>query len=42
MHLKRKFTAGAAVLTLGASIAAALAMPASADFTIPAAGLFAS
>ena len=30
MHLKRKFVTGAAVLTLGASIAAALAMPASA------------
>ena len=30
MHLKRKFTAGAAVMALGASVAVALAMPASA------------
>ena len=35
MHLKRKFTAGAAVLTLGASIAAALAMPARASAPTP-------
>lgn len=35
MHLKRKFAAGAAVLTLGASIAAALAMPASAAAPTP-------
>ena len=35
MHLKRKFIAGAAVLTLGVSIAAALAMPASASAPTP-------
>lgn len=35
MHLKRKFVTGAAVLTLGASIAAALAMPARASAPSP-------